>query len=187
MHVPTFIADFFQTWVYWWNAEAPISTYILWGRPVFFWGRCGKVLELLGAFFLLYDILGREKSSTLASSFARTMTPKEMRTSLKSSWEAVREIYNDKQSYYILLVISLVIYALIFLALWWITGIYDHFVLIILFVCCLVGFIAIYLSLLLAGGRFARILAWLGAKEHRMRILNLVILATGIMFDLLAT
>ena len=68
----TFIHDFFNIWEAWWNASEPISQNLLWGHPVFFWGRCGKVMELIAAFFLLYEILGREKSSEAARKFVRT-------------------------------------------------------------------------------------------------------------------
>jgi hypothetical protein len=54
-----------------WTATKPISEEILWGRPVFFWVRCGKVMELIAAFFLLYEILGREKSSEIAAKFTQ--------------------------------------------------------------------------------------------------------------------
>ncbi len=59
--MPEFIKNFADAWVQWWNASEPISRYLLWGHPVFFWARIGKLLEVVGALFIVIDWIGRDQ------------------------------------------------------------------------------------------------------------------------------
>ena len=46
-----------------WSMEGPetLSSTILWGHHLFFWGRMGKLLEFIAALAIVADILGPEK------------------------------------------------------------------------------------------------------------------------------
>jgi len=63
--VPGFITNFADAWVQWWHAAEPISKYLLWGHPIFFWARIGKLMELVGALFIVIDWIGRERIASV--------------------------------------------------------------------------------------------------------------------------
>ncbi len=56
--------EFLAIWPHWFVADEPISQCNLLGRKVYWWGRLGKLLEMIGALFILCDIFGTKKSLT---------------------------------------------------------------------------------------------------------------------------
>jgi hypothetical protein len=194
--MPHFIREFFDIWVAWWTATKPISEDALWGHPVFFWGRCGKVMELIAAFFLLYEILGKEKSSEIAAKFTQVYS---IATFFKSDPvgkinEKYRQIDIAWKGGILKFVkkmwILLLAWFLAFAGAWLYTqSSGPSFILVLLFASYL-GLVILSLAILLLFfilAEIARLYSWLAAIEPRLRIVNLTVLAVGIMFDLLAT
>jgi hypothetical protein len=73
--VPEFIKNFADAWVQWWNASEPISRYLLWGHPVFFWSRIGKLLEVVGALFIVIDWIGRDQINKVTAKLVIVVDP----------------------------------------------------------------------------------------------------------------
>ena len=192
----TFIHEFFDIWIAWWNASEPISQHLLWGHPVFFWGRCGKAMELIAAFFLLYEILGREKSSELARKFVETFSfvstvQRDPVRNFKRVYQRLGEAFRGgflaliRETWRIWL-----IWFVVFAAAWSYTQLSDWRDVLILFFASYLGimvFLIAMMFLFFILAEIARLYSWLAEMEPRLRIVNLAVLAIGIMFDLLAT
>lgn len=53
--------DYFDAWRLWADGNEALRNTELWGLPVFWWGRIGKVLAFLAGFTILLDLIGPER------------------------------------------------------------------------------------------------------------------------------
>jgi hypothetical protein len=183
--MPAFFQEFIDVWTAWINASTPIHEQMLWGHTVLFWGRVGKVMELIGAFFLIYEILGREESSEQATGFAEQMSARSM---WKEFWAASADM--DKAGYlrrnWRILLLLFIVFLLV--VLFNKPTDFGTFIYLVFVTYIGIGLFSLAIVLLLIFfGWGASVYAWLSAKEPRLRIVNLFVLAVGIMFDLLAS
>jgi hypothetical protein len=195
--VPKFLKQFLEIWAAWWNANEPISRDMLWGHPVFFWGRCGKMLELVAALFIIYDILGRERSSGILSRYTEVWSM----TTFMNSARKVPTFYNimakdgfikgtSQLGMWPVLGVYLILSSFVFFVLYHYTQPLGIIAILLTFIESFLVIFGIHLLtivLLMLGGPPARLIAWLASKENRVRKLNLIVLVVGITLDLLAT
>ena len=59
---------YFEAWNLWWNS-AEIKNHYLYGLEILWWGRIGKVVQLLSAVSILAEIIGHEKLRYTATLF----------------------------------------------------------------------------------------------------------------------
>ena len=54
------VSDWSDLWVRWWHGEL-VGSQILWGHPVFVWGRVGKMMQFAGALTIIVEIIGPDR------------------------------------------------------------------------------------------------------------------------------
>lgn len=74
--------DLFQAWAQWYSHQ--VVDNILWGRPIWWWGRIGNVLMFVSGMTLVADLVGPERISAFAEQLRQLIRPKHlMRPTLK--------------------------------------------------------------------------------------------------------
>lgn len=63
----------FAAWKLWLAGHLP-SDVIIWGVSVFWWGRLGKIMQLIGAITIVADIIGPEKIRRFGASLHTAIT-----------------------------------------------------------------------------------------------------------------
>lgn len=63
--------SYFQAWQLWANGNLALRDMSLWGVPIFWWGRVGKVFALLAGVTLILDIIGKERLARFSSRYVK--------------------------------------------------------------------------------------------------------------------
>ena len=91
--------EFLAIWPYWFVADELISQCNLSGHKVYWWGRLGKLLEMIGALFILCDIFGYEKVINFFQKYK--IGPKELFNAITDAFKAEnKDLDNIKESGY---------------------------------------------------------------------------------------
>lgn len=68
-----------------WLSAPYESTDILWGLPLFWWARIGKILQFISGLVIVVEIVGVEKVKDFSYSLRKTISLKNIQSSIKSS------------------------------------------------------------------------------------------------------
>ncbi len=55
------LKELLDLWSLWWSGTAIESATVLWGKPLFVWGRVGKVIQFFSALMIIAEIIGPER------------------------------------------------------------------------------------------------------------------------------
>lgn len=63
---------FWEAWQLW-AAGSPIQPLVLWGQPILWWGRIGKIAQFAAGLVIILDLVGAERLRAWAhrSTYAR--------------------------------------------------------------------------------------------------------------------
>jgi hypothetical protein len=217
--------EFLAIWSHWFVAEDPISQVNLWGHKVYWWGRFGKLLEMVGALFILCDIFGYEKTINFFQKYK--IGPKELFNAIsdawkeaykntdnmwetllkRSSWSTAKQHITDQITnsqkhelfqacFNMIGVLGFVTVGTILVHNWLLNfgqGTSTHFNSLdnfLIFVAWVISFFVFYFCLFIAmfvGSLVIQFIASAAQTEQGLRLINLVIVLIGFMFDILAT
>ena len=85
--------SFWQAWGLWFDGQS-VAGYRLWGVPVLWWGRIGKLGQFTGGLVAIIDIIGVTRISAWGERL-RARPVEGHRRTLAETWRRRREIYGD--------------------------------------------------------------------------------------------
>jgi hypothetical protein len=85
--------SFWQAWGLWFDGQS-VSGYTLWGLPVLWWGRLGKLGQFTGGLVAIIDIVGVARISAWGERL-RARPVEGHRRTLAQTWRRTAEIYRD--------------------------------------------------------------------------------------------
>jgi len=85
--------SFWQAWGLWFDGQS-VSGFRLWGLPVLWWGRIGKLGQFTGGLVAIIDIVGVARISAWGERLRALPIEGHQRT-LAEAWQHRRDIYQD--------------------------------------------------------------------------------------------
>jgi hypothetical protein len=89
--------SWWQAWELWWSGKA-LSGYALWGMPMLWWGRIGKLAQFTGGLVAIIDIIGPDRIQAWGQRLRERSRGKRRRLFLvtaKRSGAIYREVFGD--------------------------------------------------------------------------------------------
>jgi hypothetical protein len=179
----------------------------MWGHPIWWWGRVGKVLQFLAAFTIIAEIIGAEQIRTFGHSLHGKLTVKSALKRIRSPWKWSRDFFKEQNQhtsnltaerlYWPLrwIVIGIGFYFIVFywtpgwitfalLPVWFLIGLFLTPMLVAVILNCFA-----FLGLLIDFGLIEPT-AWIIDREHLdkwIKIGSIFLLLAGFHFDLLSS
>lgn len=85
--------SFWQAWGLWFDGQS-VSGYRLWGLPVLWWGRFGKLGQFTGGLVAIIDIVGVTRIAAWGDRLRARPVERRRRT-LVETWRRKRQVYRD--------------------------------------------------------------------------------------------
>lgn len=71
------INEWFAIWSNWWTTNQPLTDN-LWGFPVFYWARIGKIMQFFATFTIIFEIAGYDRVAEYSKSIHSYITFKKV-------------------------------------------------------------------------------------------------------------
>jgi hypothetical protein len=85
--------SFWQAWGLWFDGQS-VAGYRLWGLPVLWWGRIGKLAQFTGGLAAIIDIVGIARISAWGERL-RALSIERQRRTFADTWRRTRHIYRQ--------------------------------------------------------------------------------------------
>lgn len=89
--------SWWQAWELWWSGTA-LGGYTLWGVPMLWWGRLGKLAQFTGGLVAIIDIVGPDRIQAWGQRLrerSRRGRVHRLVSVVKRSWEISSEVFGD--------------------------------------------------------------------------------------------
>ena len=74
-----------EAWTYWRQAT-PLTGHTLWGEPILWLGRYGKIAQFFGAALIIVEIIGKDKINKLGNKLANFLASPAITSPIRTAW-----------------------------------------------------------------------------------------------------